>query len=133
MTAITPRVRGMTKTEKRNQLLGMLFISPWLLGFLLFALFPLVASLYYSMTNYDFIRQPQFIGVTNYTRLFTVDPDFWTVMYNTLYYVGFGVPLGIAVAFLIANLLNSNIQGRTFFRSVIYIPSIVPAVCTAMV
>ena len=66
MTAITPRVRGMTKTEKRNQLLGMLFISPWLLGFLLFALFPLVASLYYSMTNYDFIRQPQFIGVTNY-------------------------------------------------------------------
>lgn len=133
MTAITPRVQGMTKTEKRNQLLGMLFISPWLLGFLLFALFPLVASLYYSMTNYDFIRQPQFIGVTNYTRLFTVDPDFWTVMYNTLYYVGFGVPLGIAVAFLIANLLNSNIQGRTFFRSVIYIPSIVPAVCTAMV
>ena len=133
MTAITPRVRGMTKTEKRNQLLGMLFIPPWLLGFLLFALFPLVASLYYSMTNYDFIRQPQFIGVTNYTRLFTVDPDFWTVMYNTLYYVGFGVPLGIAVAFLIANLLNSNIQGRTFFRSVIYIPSIVPAVCTAMV
>ncbi|MFM7171902.1 MAG: carbohydrate ABC transporter permease [Caldilinea sp.] len=133
MTAITPRVQGMTKTEKRNQLLGMLFISPWLLGFLLFALFPLVASLYYSMTNYDFIRQPQFIGITNYTRLFTVDPDFWTVMYNTLYYVGFGVPLGIAVAFLIANLLNSNIQGRTFFRSVIYIPSIVPAVCTAMV
>jgi multiple sugar transport system permease protein len=133
MTAITPRVQGMTKTEKRNQLLGMLFISPWLLGFLLFALFPLVASLYYSMTNYDFIRQPQFIGLTNYTRLFTVDPDFWTVMYNTLYYVGFGVPLGIAVAFLIANLLNSNIQGRTFFRSVIYIPSIVPAVCTAMV
>lgn len=133
MTAITPRVQGMTKTEKRNQLLGMLFISPWLLGFLLFALFPLVASLYYSMTNYDFIRQPQFIGITNYTRLFTVDPDFWTVMYNTLYYVGFGVPLGIAVAFLIANLLNSNIQGRAFFRSVIYIPSIVPAVCTAMV
>ena len=54
-------------------------------------------------------------------------------MYNTLYYVGIGVPLGIVVAFLIANLLNSNIRGRTLFRSVIYIPSIVPAVCTAMV
>lgn len=123
----------MTKTEKRNQLMGLLFISPWLIGFLLFALFPLVASLYYSMTNYDFIREPQFIGATNYVRLFTVDPDFWTVMYNTLYYVGIGVPLGIAVAFLIANLLNSEIKGRTLFRSVIYIPSIVPAVCTAMV
>ncbi len=123
----------MTKTEKRNQFMGLLFISPWLLGFLLFALFPLIASLYYSMTNYDFIRDPQFIGITNYVRLFTVDPDFWTVMYNTLYYVGIGVPLGIAVAFLIANLLNSEIKGRTLFRSVIYIPSIVPAVCTAMV
>lgn len=123
----------MTKTEKRNQVMGLLFISPWLLGFLLFALFPLVASLYYSMTNYDFIRDPQFIGAANYVRLFTTDPDFWTVMYNTLYYVGIGVPLGIVVAFLIANLLNSNIRGRTLFRSVIYIPSIVPAVCTAMV
>jgi multiple sugar transport system permease protein len=123
----------MTKTEKRNQVMGLVFISPWLLGFFFFALFPLLASLYYSMTNYDFIREPQFIGFTNYVRLFTVDPDFWTVMYNTIYYVGFGVPLGIAVAFLIANLLNSEIKGRTLFRSVIYIPSIVPAVCTAMV
>jgi multiple sugar transport system permease protein len=130
--ATAPR-RGMTKTEKRNQVMGLVFISPWLLGFFFFALFPLLASLYYSMTNYDFIREPQFIGFTNYVRLFTVDPDFWTVMYNTIYYVGFGVPLGIAVAFLIANLLNSEIKGRTLFRSVIYIPSIVPAVCTAMV
>lgn len=133
MAVATASRRGMTKTEKRNQLMGVLFISPWLIGFLLFALFPLIASLYYSMTNYDFIRNPQFIGLTNYVRLFTVDPDFWTVMYNTVYYVGFGVPLGIAVAFLIANLLNSDIRGRTLFRSIIYIPSIVPAVCTAMV
>jgi len=130
--ATAPR-RGMTKTEKRNQVMGLLFISPWLIGFFLFALFPLVASLYYSMTNYDFIREPQFIGLANYVRLFTIDPDFWTVMYNTIYYVGFGVPLGIAVAFMIANLLNSEIKGRTLFRSLIYIPSIVPAVCTAMV
>jgi len=125
--------RGMTRQEKRNQLLGLLFISPWLIGFLLFAIFPLLASIYYSMTNYDFIREPTFIGFTNYTRLFTVDPDFWTVMYNTLYYVGFGVPTGAAIAFLVANLLNSDIKGRAFFRSIIYIPSIVPAICTAMV
>lgn len=133
MAVATASRRGMTKTEKRNQVMGLIFISPWLIGFLLFALFPLLASLYYSMTNYDFIRDPQFIGLTNYVRLFTIDPDFWTVMYNTVYYVGFGVPIGIVVAFLIANLLNSEIKGRTLFRSVIYIPSIVPAVCTAMV
>jgi multiple sugar transport system permease protein len=123
----------MSKQERRNQILGLLFISPWLVGFFFFALFPLLAAIYYSMTNYDFIRTPTFIGLTNYVRLFTVDPDFWKVMYNTLYYVGFGVPLGTAVAFLIANLLNSDIRGRTLFRSIIYIPSIVPAICTALV
>jgi multiple sugar transport system permease protein len=85
------------------------------------------------MTNFDFIRDPQFIGAANYVRLFAGDPDFWTVMYNTLFYVGFGVPLGIAVAFTIANLLNSDIKGRGIFRSLIYIPAIVPAVCTAVV
>ena len=85
------------------------------------------------MTNYDFIREEQFIGLTNYVNLFTIDPDFWTVIYNTFYYVLIGVPLGVGVAFLIANLLNTNIKGRAGFRSIIYIPSIVPAVCTAMV
>ncbi|GIV77920.1 sugar ABC transporter permease [Litorilinea aerophila] len=131
--AVLGRPRGMTKNEWRNQVLGMLFVSPWLIGFLLFSFFPLIASVYYSLTNYDFIREPQFIGLKNYVRLFTVDPDFWTVMYNTVYYVGIGVPLGVATAFIIANLLNSDVWGRTVFRSIIYVPSIVPAVCTAVV
>ncbi len=80
MAVTTAPARGMTKTEKRNQVMGLLFVSPWLIGFFLFALFPLVASLYLSMTNYDFIREPRFIGAANYMRLFTGDPDFWTVM-----------------------------------------------------
>jgi len=126
----TPR---MTKRERRNQFLGLAFVSPWLIGFVLFSVFPLIASLYYSMTNYDFIREEEFIGLTNYVNLFTIDPDFWNVLYNTFYYVLIGVPLGVGVAFLIANLLNTNIRGRAGFRSIIYIPSIVPAVCTAMV
>ena len=115
MTIATARRTRMTKTEKRNQVLGLLFVSPWLIGFFLFALFPLIASLYLSMTNYDFIREPKFIGAANYMRLFTGDPDFWTVMYNTLFYVGIGVPLGLAVAFVIANLLNSEIRGAPSF------------------
>ncbi len=133
MAATMIRKRGMTKAARRNQVMGMLFISPWLIGFLLFALFPLIASFYLSMTNYDFIREPKFIGAANYFRLFTADPDFWKVMYNTFYYVIFGVPLGLAVAFLVANLLNNEIRGRALFRSLIYIPSIVPTVCTAVV
>src|SRR4051812_26475225 len=63
--------RGMSKQERRNFVVGMLFISPWLLGFLFFAVYPLISSFYYSMTNFDFIRQPQFIGLKNYQRLFT--------------------------------------------------------------
>lgn len=133
MAATMIRKRGVTKAARRNQVMGMLFISPWLIGFFLFALFPLIASFYLSMTNYDFIREPKFIGAANYIRLFTADPDFWTVMYNTFYYVIFGVPLGLAVAFLVANLLNNEIRGRALFRSLIYIPSIVPTVCTAVV
>ena len=69
----------------------------------------------------------------NFRRLFTTDPDFWIVIYNTFYYVLFGVPIGATVAFLIANLLNTDIKGRAVFRSIIYIPAIVPAVCTAIV
>lgn len=127
------RKERMTKRERRNQILGLLFISPWLIGFLMLALIPLIMSLYYSFTRYDLIGEARFIGLGNYERLFQTDPDFWTVIYNTFYYVLLGVPIGMFVAFLIANLLNMDIAGRTIYRSIIYIPAIVPAVCTAMV
>ena len=123
----------MTKRERRNQITGLLFISPWLIGFLILALIPLIMSFYYALTRYDLIGDPKYIGLDNYRRLFTSDPDFWTVVYNTFYYVLLGVPVGAFVAFLIANLLNTDIKGRAVFRSIIYIPAIVPAVCTAMV
>jgi multiple sugar transport system permease protein len=71
--------------------------------------------------------------LTNYQKLFFEDAHFWNVMWNSVFYVFLSVPLGIGTAFLIANLLNSKIIGRSFFRGIIYIPSIVPAVCSAMV
>jgi multiple sugar transport system permease protein len=132
LAASKPRA-GMTKHEWRNLIIGLLFVSPWILGFLLFAVYPLISSMYYSMTNFDFIREPEFIGLKNYQRLFTSDPDFTTVLYNTFFYVGFAVPLGVAVAFLIANLLNGKLFGRSTFRGLIYVPAILPAMCTAIV
>jgi multiple sugar transport system permease protein len=119
--------------ERRNLKWGLLFISPWIVGFFAYELYPLGASLYYSLTRYDLIRPPVFLGVKNYVDLFTTDPNFPQVLINTLYYVGFGVPLGITFAFLVANLLNQKIVGRTFFRGIIYMPAIVPAVASAMV
>ncbi len=132
LAAAKPRT-GMTKQEKRNVIVGLAFVSPWILGFLLFAVYPLIASLYYSMTNFDFIRDPQFIGLKNYQRLFTTDPDFKIVVYNTFYYVCIAVPVGVAVSFLIANMLNGKLWGRSSFRGLIYIPAIMPAMCTAIV
>lgn len=133
-TTVTSKRRwGMTKREWHNQILGMLFIMPWLIGFLALAVIPLIMSFYYGLTRYDLIGDPRFIGLGNYERLFTTDPDFKIVLYNTFYYVIIGVPIGMFVAFLIANLLNADIKGRAIFRSIIYIPAIVPAICSAMV
>ena len=133
MAAVTEKVSRYTSRDWRNLRLGILFVSPWALGFLFFTIYPLLSSLYYSLTRYDLLRPPVFLGFKNYSTLFFDDPHFWNVMYNSLYYVGLSVPLGVGAAFLIANLLNSDIVARSFFRSVIYIPSIVPAVASAMV
>jgi len=134
MSTSSLKHRGrLTAGERRNLLWGLFFISPWLVGFFVYELYPLLASFYYSLTRYDLIREPTFIGADNYIELFTNDPNFPQVLWNTLFYVGIGVPLGIAFAFLVANLLNQKIVGRTFFRGVIYMPAIVPAVASAMV
>lgn len=133
MSITSLKLRRLSFQERRSLWLGLLFISPWLIGFVLLTIYPLGASAYYSMTRYDLIREPVFIGPRNYVKLFTDDPHFWNVMYNTIYYVGFSVPLGVVVTFLIASLLNTRIVGRSFFRGIIYVPSIVPAVCSAMV
>lgn len=114
-------------------LTGLAFISPWLIGLLVFTIYPLISSFYYSLTRYDLIQAPTFIGLDNYVFMIIKDARFWTVITNTIFYVAFSVPLSISTAFLIANLLNTKIYGRSFFRGIIYIPSIVPAVCTAMV
>lgn len=135
ITAANPaeKSRRYTRGEWKSLWLGLLFVSPWILGFLLFTVYPLGASIYYSLTRYDIVRAPVFLGLKNYQTIFTTDPHFWNVMYNTIYYVALSVPLGVLLAYLIANLLNTEIIGRSFFRGIIYVPAIVPAVCTAMV
>jgi multiple sugar transport system permease protein len=133
MSAITRRRPGMTASQKRNQLVGLLFVSPWLLGFLLWTLYPLTSSFYYSLTRYDLLRDPIFIGLENYNEIFTRDPLFGKVTYNTLYYVGLSAPLGVAAAFLMASLLNTEIKGRSFFRAIFFFPAIIPAFVTAVV
>jgi len=119
--------------ERRNFVLGMLFISPWLIGFLIWTVYPLISSLYYSFTFYDLLRPPRWIGLANYTEILTSDPEMKTTVANTLFYVGLGVPINLVVAFFMATLLNTKIVARSAFRAIFFLPSIIPAVVIAMV
>lgn len=127
------RVPRLTSQERRNLLMGLLFASPWIIGFLAFTLYPIASSFYYSFTRYDLLREPAFVGANNYVNLFTDDEDFRIVAANTLWWVFISTPLGVLSAFLMALLLNTSIAARSFFRAVFFFPSIVPAVVTAFV
>ena len=126
-------VRRSSRQEARNRIAGLLFISPWLIGLLAFTIYPILSSLYYSLTYYDIINPPRFIGLANYSDMLLKDKLFKVALGNTVYFVGLGVPAALVTAFLLANLLNNNIRFRPVFRTIFFIPAIVPAVATAMV
>lgn len=127
------RPRALTPQERRSLIVGLLFASPWIIGFLGFTIYPIASSFYYSFTRYDLLRDPVFLGADNYINLFTDDEDFRIAVYNTVWWVLFSAPLGVLSAFLMALLLNTNIAGRSFFRAVFFFPSIVPVVVIAFV
>ncbi len=132
--ATKTKARGSERAkELRKNLKGLLFVSPWVVGLLLFTVYPILASFYYSFHRYDVIRKPRFIGFDNYVNLFTNDDLFRQVIGNTLYFVLIGVPLGLVSAYILANLLNNEIKFRPVFRTIFFLPSIVPTVASAMV
>lgn len=117
---------------RRKALAGYLYVSPFLLGFTIFAAAPVVASLYLSLTSYQILEAPQFIGLANYQQAFFKDKVFWTALGNTVYFAAIGVPLGLAGSLLCAILLNQPIQGRAVFRTLFFLPSITPIVATTL-
>ena len=133
MSVASLRPPRLTLGQRRDLLTGLFFISPWLLGVLLWTVFPLASSFYYSFTRYDLMRPAVFIGLENYREIFFDDPHFPEVMYNTFYYVLLSTPLGIISAFLLASLLNTRIPSRSLFRAIFFFPAIVPAIVTAAV
>lgn len=109
-------------TKRDNQ--GYLYILPWILGFLLFQLYPLGASLYYSFTDYNITGAPTFVGLKNYITMFTQDPLFYTSLGNTFKYVFISLPMKIITALIVAVILNQKLKGIHLYRTVYYIPSI---------
>ena len=123
----------LSSVRDRNRLFtGLLFISPWILGFLVFRVFPFLASLYYSFTFYPVLRSAKWIGFSNYVNLFD-DPRFLTSLWNSSYYALGAVPIGALFGILLAMLLNMRVRGLSAFRTIFFLPSITPIVATAIV
>jgi multiple sugar transport system permease protein len=101
-----------------------LFLLPWFLGFFVIVLGPLLASLVLSFTDYRLISEPSFIGIDNYVRMFTADPQFWDALAVTAIYVFVGVPLQLLTAFLLALALDTGMRGLSIYRAVFYLPSL---------
>ena len=106
-------------------------ILPWIFGFLVFTAGPMVASLWYSITDWNFISPASFIGIDNYMSLFS-DPLFAKSLWNTAYYTFVSVPLGLAGGLLVALLMNQTLPGITVFRTIYYLPAVVSGVAVAM-
>lgn len=118
---------------------GYILILPWVIGFLLFTAGPMIASIALSFTDYDLVSA-KYVGINNYGELVWQknvhggygDERFWHSLWNTFYYTLFAVPLGLTGSLQLAMLLNQKIKGIAFFRTVYYLPSLVPAVASSL-
>ena len=111
---------------------GMLFILPWFIGFIIFHLGPFAASFVISLTDWNLVDPPRFLGADNYTRLFT-DELYLKSLVNTAYYTIFHVPGQILLAFCVAGLLNRQVHGLPFFRTCFYLPAVTSGAATAII
>jgi multiple sugar transport system permease protein len=112
--------------EKRALRLGLLFVSPWIIGVLVFVAYPLIYSIAVSLTRYSGMSDPVWVGLGNYLTAFT-DPLVATSTGNTLYYAALAVPIGLVVALVLAMAMNRNVREVAVYRTALYIPSLVPA------
>jgi multiple sugar transport system permease protein len=123
--------RRSTSGVRSETLWGYIFASPWLIGLLVLTAGPIVASIVFSFSRYDVLHPAQFTGLDNYRRLLTDDPLFWRSLGNTAFMM-LGVPLGLAAGLGIALLLNSEVRGMRIYRTIFYLPAIVPVVASSL-
>jgi len=123
---------GSSRLARHDLRNGLLFAAPWLIGFLCFTLYPIIASIYYSFCSYDGISVMRWTGIDNYKTLLTEDELFWRSLWNTLYMVVVGLPIGLVASLSLALLLNWKVKGMAFYRTVYYLPSITPVVATSI-
>ncbi len=128
---LTHGERAVSTLQRHENRMGLVFISPWVIGLLCFTVGPMVFSIAISFCDYDVIHPARFLGVENYKLLLTNDPLFWKSLRNTAFMV-FALPVGMAASLAIALLLDAKVRGMSFYRTVFYLPAITPAVAAAV-
>lgn len=121
-----------SKTERKQLQLGILFILPWIIGFLGLTVYPLIRTFYLSFTRYGGFLEPQWIGWANYERMF-VDSNFSNALYNTFYFTGLAVPIGVVMAMILALAMDQRLPEIALYRTLLYLPSILPLFATAFI
>ncbi|CCW33920.1 carbohydrate ABC transporter membrane protein 1, CUT1 family [Chthonomonas calidirosea] len=119
------------KQSRRETRTALLFVLPWFIGFTAFLLYPVVASIYFSFCDYSVLYPPVFIGLANYRDL-VHDAIFWQTVQNTVVYTLWALPISALVALSLALLLNTKVRGMAFYRTIFFIPSLVPMVALAI-
>ena len=125
-----PRLR--LSKRVRNDLKGYLFVSPWIISLLVFTAYPMIASFYFAMTDYTILNPPRWVGLNNFQVMFTTDSLYWKSVWNTVYYTLLSVPLGLTVGLLLAMLLNQRARGIGIYRTLYYLPGLMPAVASTL-
>ena len=123
----------MTKLFNKKNLTIFAFTSPWVIGFLSFGIYPIIISFYYSLCQYDVLREPMFIGLENYRTILYEDAYFWKTIWNTLYYTIFRVPINILLSLLIAILLNRTLKASGLIRATFFLPSLISGVALSVI
>jgi multiple sugar transport system permease protein len=125
--------KRLLSSQMRTDVMGYLFCLPWIASLLIFTAYPTIASFYYAFTKYSILKPPQWIGFRNYVTLFTKDPLFYKSISNSLYYTVLLVPLGLTTSLALAVLLNQTLAGVGLFRTLYYVPSLVPPVASTLI
>jgi multiple sugar transport system permease protein len=121
-----------SKLKRQEALDGILMALPWMLGFVVFTAGPMLMSAFLAVTQWDIISPPIFVGLKNIKTMISGDELFWKSLRGTVRYTLMSVPIHVVLGFCLATLLNSRVPGRVFFRSVFYLPSVLPVVASAV-
>jgi multiple sugar transport system permease protein len=119
--------------RRREARAGLLFVLPWLLSLLIFTTYPVLAAFYLSLTDYNVVQPPTWVGLQNYRTMLTADPAFWISVKNTAFYTLLAVPLGLAGSLALALLLNLRVRGLAVYRTLVYLPALTPPVVSTII